>query len=58
MVVFNIVAPNTTQSTPSKELAKQHYPKVEVKPGFDGSKGFWDVSKAKEILGWEHTETE
>ncbi|CAD6576165.1 MAG: hypothetical protein CYPHOPRED_005933 [Cyphobasidiales sp. Tagirdzhanova-0007] len=56
--IFNIVAPNTTQSTPSRELAKQYYPDVEIKPGFDGSKGFWDVSKAKELLGWEHTETE
>jgi len=56
--IFNIVAPDTTQSTPSVELAKKYYPNTEIRAGLEGNNGFWDISKAKELLGWEHTETE
>ncbi|KAL4803401.1 hypothetical protein BDV18DRAFT_162965 [Aspergillus unguis] len=58
MEVLNIVAPTTTQKTPSKELAKKYYPDAEIKPGFDGNKGFWTTDKAKKVIGWTHDETE
>ena len=56
--VFNIVAPETTQKTESKELAKKYYPEAEVRPGLEGNKGFWTVEKAERILGWKHEEKE
>lgn len=56
--VFNIVAPETTQSTESKELAKKYYPDAEVRPGLEGHKGFWTIKKAERILGWKHEEKE
>lgn len=55
--VFNIVAPTTTQDTPSEELAKKHYPDVPVR-GLQGNKGFWTVDKAKELMDWTHDEKE
>lgn len=56
--VFNIIAPNTTQSTPSKELAQKYYPKAEIRAGMEDSKSFFTSHKAKEILGWTHDEKE
>lgn len=55
--VFNIVAPTTTQETDSVELAKKHYPEAQIR-NLEGNQGFWTTTKAKEILGWTHTETE
>lgn len=55
--VFNIVAPTTTQSTPSEELAKKHFPNAKIK-GLSGNQGFWTIEKTEKVLGWKHTETE
>lgn len=54
--VFNVVAPDTTQETPSKELAKKYYPNAEIRQGLEGNAAFWTTDKAKRVLGWEHTE--
>jgi len=55
--IFNIVAPTTTQKTPSVELAKKYYPEAQIR-NLEGNQGFWTTTKAKEILGWTHDETE
>ena len=56
--IFNIVAPTTTQKTPSRDLAKKYYPNAEIRGEFGGSQAFWTSEKAKRILGWTHDETE
>jgi nucleoside-diphosphate-sugar epimerase len=56
--VFNVVAPDTTQKTASKELAKKYYPDAEIRGSFEGNCSFWTSEKAKKIIGWEHTEKE
>lgn len=56
--VFNIVAPETTQETPSVELARRYYPEAELRSGMEGNKGFWTIDKAERILGWKHEEKE
>lgn len=56
--IFNIVAPTTTQSTPSRELAKKYYSNAEIRGNFEGNCTFWTTDKAKKILGWEHHEKE
>lgn len=57
--VFNIHAPTTAQDTPSRELAKQYYPKTEIRGDWGKSnESFWTISKAEKILGWTHYETE
>lgn len=56
--IFNIIAPTTTQSTPSDLLAMKYFPKAEIRADMTGNAGFWTVDKAKRILGWEHHETE
>ncbi|KAF2722108.1 putative UDP-galactose 4-epimerase [Polychaeton citri CBS 116435] len=55
--IFNIVAPDTTQDTPSAELAKKYHPEAEIREGLEGNNSFWKYGKAK-IIGWEHTEKE
>jgi hypothetical protein len=57
LIVFNIVAPTTTQDTPSEELAKKYFPNAEIR-GLQGNQGFWSTDKAENLLGWKHTETE
>lgn len=54
--IFNVIAPDTTQKTPSKELAKKYYPNAEIREGLEGNNAFWTTDKARKILGWEHTE--
>jgi len=56
--VFNIVAPTTTQDTPSKDLAAKYYPNAEIRDGLEDNKGFWTTSKAKKLLGWVHEDKE
>ncbi|CAK3946580.1 UDP-galactose 4-epimerase [Lecanosticta acicola] len=56
--IFNIVAPTTTQSVSSSELAREHYPKAEIRAGMEGNNAFWTTMKAREILKWEHREEE
>lgn len=36
------------------ELAKRHYPSVEFRKELGPEEGFYDCSKAKRLLGWEH----
>lgn len=54
--IFNIVAPETTQKTPSVELAKKYHPEAEIRSGLESNKGFWKIDKAERILGWKHEE--
>ncbi|KAB8070319.1 hypothetical protein BDV29DRAFT_160560 [Aspergillus leporis] len=56
--VFNIVAPTTTQDTPSQELAKKYYPDVEIRGELSGNQSFFATDKARKILGWVHEEKE
>lgn len=51
---FYIVAPRTTASTPSAELARMHHPDVEVRRELLGRAGFFDCGKAERLLGWVH----
>ncbi|KAF1964660.1 PIN domain-like protein [Bimuria novae-zelandiae CBS 107.79] len=56
--VFNIVAPETTQKTESRELAKRYYPNAQVRKGHEENKRFWTIEKAERVLGWKHEEKE
>lgn len=56
--VFNIIAPTTTQSVPSEQLARKYFPKAEIRADMSSNVGFWTVDKAQRILGWTHHETE
>ncbi|KAK6856709.1 hypothetical protein PG995_006896 [Apiospora arundinis] len=57
--VFNIIAPDTTQSgTPSADLAKKYYPDAEIRADMSTNRGFWTTDKAEKILGWVHHEKE
>lgn len=56
--VFNILAPTTTQDTPSAELAKKYYPNAELRGDWSTNRAFWTTDKAKKILGWTHDEKE
>lgn len=51
---FYIVAPETMVDTPSHELRRLHYPDVPVRGDLSGHRGFFDCTKAEEILGWSH----
>jgi len=54
--VFYIVAPRTTETTPSRELAERHYPDTPIRGALEGQQGFFDCSKAERLLGWRHKE--
>jgi UDP-glucose 4-epimerase len=54
--VFYIVAPETTMSEPSLDLAHQHYPDTPIRGDLAGHTGFFDCSKAERLLGWKHDE--
>ena len=56
--LFNIVAPTTTQDTPSEELAKKYYPNAKIKGDMSKRQSFWTCEKANRVLGWTHYETE
>lgn len=58
MEIFNIVAPFTTQQTPSEELAKKYFPKTEIRGDMSKNQAFFTTDKAKKILGWTHDEKE
>ncbi|KAH7098835.1 NAD(P)-binding protein [Auriculariales sp. MPI-PUGE-AT-0066] len=56
--VFYIVAPELADpAIDSKKLREEFWPNVPVKPGKDvsGRRGFYDCSKAKLLLGWQHS---
>ena len=52
--MFYIVAPNSTSTTPSLELAARYFPDVPVRGDLSGHKSFFDSSKAERLLGWRH----
>lgn len=57
--VFNIIAPSTTQDTPSKELAKKYFPNADIKGNWgDKNDAFWTTDKAAKMLNWTHDEKE
>jgi len=45
--VFNIIAPTTTQDTPSRDLARKYFPKAEIL----GESGVLDYGHGKEAFG-------
>jgi UDP-glucose 4-epimerase len=51
---FYIVAPETMVDTPSLELHRRHYPDVPLRGDLSGNRGFFDCTRAEEILGWRH----
>ncbi|KAF3023702.1 hypothetical protein E8E14_013893 [Neopestalotiopsis sp. 37M] len=56
--IFNILAPDTTQSTPSKDLAAKYYPDAKLRADMSSNRAFWTTDKAERILGWKHHEKE
>jgi len=56
--IFNIVAPDTTQDTPTEDLHRKYFANVPIKGDLSGNKSFFTSAKAEKILGWKHTETE
>ncbi|KAL4933262.1 NAD-dependent epimerase/dehydratase family protein [Aspergillus undulatus] len=56
--ILNIVAPTTTQKTPSQELAKKYYPNAQIRGDLSKNQAFWTTDKAKKYIGWTHDETE
>jgi len=54
--VFYIVAPQTAAVQPSLELARQHYPNVEIRGDLSNHTGFFNCAKATRLLGWKHQE--
>jgi nucleoside-diphosphate-sugar epimerase len=54
--VFFITATDTATDTPSLEIAREHFPEVEVRGDLSGNRSFYDCAKAERILGWRHDE--
>ena len=54
--VFYIVAPDVASDVASETLATTHYPDATHKPQLTGTMGFFDCSKAANLLGWHHNE--
>ncbi|NJM07347.1 NAD(P)-dependent oxidoreductase [Candidatus Gracilibacteria bacterium] len=52
--VFYIVAPQTVTPTSSREIATQYYPDTPIRGEFAGNHGFYDCSRAEQVLGWRH----
>ncbi|KAJ7637619.1 hypothetical protein DFH06DRAFT_1218654 [Mycena polygramma] len=53
---FFIAAPETTFDGETSELMQKYWPTVPLKEGknMTGNAGFFDCTKAKELLGWVH----
>lgn len=56
--IFNVIAPTTTQDTPSEELARKYFPDAEIRGDLSKNQAFWTTDKAKRVLGWTHDEKE
>jgi UDP-glucose 4-epimerase len=54
--VFYIVAPDVASDVASETLAATNYPTATHKPQLTGTTGFFDCSKAANLLGWHHNE--
>lgn len=52
---INIVAPDTISDRSSLDLARHHWPDVELHDDLTGNQGFYDCTKAHRLLGWAHT---
>jgi nucleoside-diphosphate-sugar epimerase len=53
-----IVAPATVVDTPSRELARQFYPEVQIRGDLPGNAGFFSCARAERVLGWRHDSEE
>ncbi len=51
---FYIAAPDTTNDTPSLELAGRHFPDVPIRGDLSGHRSFFNSAKAEHLLGWVH----
>jgi UDP-glucose 4-epimerase len=54
--IFNIMAPRTTSTIPSMELAHHAYPDVPFVREVKGTDSLFDCSKAARLLGWVHAD--
>lgn len=52
--VFMITAEDTASERPSRELAAQHYPGVEIRAALEGTAAMISAEKARHLLGWRH----
>ena len=52
--VFYIVAPDTATDVPSLQLKEQYYPDVPIHGDLNGNRGFFNTTKAEQLLGWSH----
>ncbi|RYE86482.1 MAG: NAD(P)-dependent oxidoreductase [Hyphomicrobiales bacterium] len=52
--VFYIVAPDSTNPTPSRDLAAKYFPNTRIKGDFPGNASFFNCAKAERLLGWRH----
>jgi nucleoside-diphosphate-sugar epimerase len=50
---FWAVAPDTSVDVPTEQLIEEFYPDTEVREPLTGTDGLFDVSKAREMVGWE-----
>lgn len=50
---FWAVAPDSTVDVPTEDLLETFYPETEVREPLTGTDGLFDVSKARELVGWE-----
>ncbi|MCV6822947.1 MULTISPECIES: NAD-dependent epimerase/dehydratase family protein [Halocynthiibacter] len=50
--VVNLVAPETTETTPSAELAQKHFPDTELRKPLVRNISFFDTEKAQNLLKW------
>lgn len=53
---FNIMAPRTTSTYTTAELAAHAYPDVPFRRELPGHTSFFDCSKAARLLGWVHAD--
>jgi nucleoside-diphosphate-sugar epimerase len=51
---FYVIAPDTTNDVPSRELAEMYYPDVPIRGDLDGNRSFFSSAKAERMLGWRH----
>ncbi len=52
--VFYIVAPDTTNDIPSRELAATYFPEIPIRGDLSGHRSFFSSAKAERLLGWRH----
>ena len=54
--VFYIVAPVTVSDESTDSLIQKHYPLVPLRSEMDAQSGFFNCSKANQLLDWRHQE--